>query len=117
MIQKILFTLSLCSLLLPLNGQIKGTVIDTESNPIPFANVAIYTLPDTTLITGTTTNEQGSFMLNTDNISSDAFYGYRSSVMNPNGSSPPRTDHLTAARHHHAGGGGGGRRPAPHQAP
>ncbi|MFY9172628.1 outer membrane beta-barrel protein [Petrimonas mucosa] len=81
MIQKILFTLSLCSLLLPLNGQIKGTVIDTESNPIPFANVAIYTLPDTTLITGTTTNEQGSFMLNTDNISSDAllrisFIGY-----------------------------------------
>lgn len=48
----ILFSLILCGTLLPLNAQFKGTVTDTDRNPIPFANVAIYSLPDSALISG-----------------------------------------------------------------
>lgn len=79
---KLLFTLLLCGLLLPLSAQIKGTVIDTDSNPIEFANVAIYSLPDSTLLAGTTTDEDGGFLLYAEShASSDAllrvsFIGY-----------------------------------------
>ena len=43
---------------------IKGKVIDTESNPIVGVNCVLYNLPDSTLITGTTTDLDGSFELN-----------------------------------------------------
>jgi len=81
MTTKILFSLFLCGIFLPLNAQIKGTVTDTNSNPIEFANVAIYSLPDSTLISGTTTDQEGAFLLLADNNSSNAllrvsFIGY-----------------------------------------
>lgn len=84
--QKILFSLFLCGILLPLRAQIKGTVTDSDSNPIPFANVAIYSLPDSTLITGTTTDQQGVFSLLADNNSSNAllrvsFIGYETQTV------------------------------------
>jgi len=59
--KKILFPIFLCGLTIPLSAQIKGTVTDTGNNPIKFANVAIYSLPDSVLIAGTTANEQGEF--------------------------------------------------------
>jgi hypothetical protein len=59
------FTLSAQSLL--------GKVIDKQSQPIGFANVALYSLPDSVLITGTITDEKGEFLLNTDRNSDNAF--------------------------------------------
>lgn len=40
---------------------ITGKVIDKQNQPIEFANVALYSLPDSTLITGTVTNANGEF--------------------------------------------------------
>jgi hypothetical protein len=59
MTRQILFSILLCGMIMPLTAQIKGTVTDTDSNPIEFANVAIYSLPDSALIAGTTTDKQG----------------------------------------------------------
>ena len=83
--QKILFSLILCGLIFPLSAQIKGTVSDINSNPIEFANVAIYSLPDSTLITGTTTNEFGAFEISTDNSNDKllrvSFIGYETQTL------------------------------------
>lgn len=84
--QKILFLLLLCGILLPLNAQINGTVIDSERNPIPFANVAIYSLPDSALITGTTTDQEGTFSFLDDRNSANAllrvsFIGYETQTV------------------------------------
>lgn len=56
-----------------MHAQINGTVIDSESNPISFANVALYAVPDSMLIAGTITNDEGHFSLNAE-ILSDAFF-------------------------------------------
>ncbi|WP_286833251.1 MULTISPECIES: outer membrane beta-barrel protein [unclassified Proteiniphilum] len=58
MTHKILFSLFLCGIIMPLNAQ--------------FANVAIYSLPDSTLILGTTTDQEGAFLLLADNKCSNA---------------------------------------------
>ncbi|AWW32470.1 TonB-dependent receptor [Echinicola strongylocentroti] len=43
---------------------VKGSVIDqTTSNPLEYANVALYSLPDSTLVKGAVTNTDGSFEL------------------------------------------------------
>ena len=86
MTSKILSSLFLCSILLPLNAQIKGTVIDSDSNPIEFAHVAIYSLPDSTLISGTTTNREGAFLLPADSNNSNgllrvSFIGYETQTL------------------------------------
>ena len=87
MIQKIILFFLLGSIFLPINAQIQGTVVDNESNPISFANVALYTVPDSMLIAGTITNDEGHFSLNTE-ILSDAFIkvsfiGYETKVVEP----------------------------------
>lgn len=48
---------------------ITGKVIDTEGQSVEFANVALYSLPDSILITGTVTNQQGEFTITTNNDS------------------------------------------------
>ena len=82
---KLFFSLLLCSFVLPLSAQIKGTVTDTDNNPIGYANVALYSLPDSVLIAGTITNETGQFSL-TNEINSDAivkisFIGYQPQIL------------------------------------
>lgn len=42
---------------------IMGKVVDEQNQPIEFANVAIYSLPDSTLRAGTATNNNGEFIL------------------------------------------------------
>lgn len=83
--RQILFSILLCGMIMPLTAQIKGTVTDTDSNPIEFANVAIYSLPDSTLIAGTTTDEQGAFLLTTDNSANKllrvSFIGYETQIL------------------------------------
>ena len=59
--KKILFTMFLAGMIIPINAQIKGTVTDTYNNPVKNAKVAIYSLPDSVLIAGTTANERGEF--------------------------------------------------------
>lgn len=82
---KILSSLILCGILFPLNAQIKGVVSDLDSNPIEFANVAVYSLPDSTIIAGTTTDKTGSFFLNADNIDNKllrvSFIGYETQTL------------------------------------
>jgi len=85
MIQKILFFLLFCGLFMPVHAQLRGTVLDTNDNPIEFANVALYSMPDSTLIAGTITNQEGQFSLNSD-LASDAFLrvsfiGYETKVV------------------------------------
>ncbi|MBS9768770.1 MAG: outer membrane beta-barrel protein [Flavobacteriaceae bacterium] len=41
----------------------KGTVKDTENKAISFANVVLFSLPDSTFVTGTTTDDKGVFLL------------------------------------------------------
>lgn len=82
---KILFSLVLCGLIYPLSAQIKGTVSDLDNNPIEFANVAIYSLPDSTFITGTTTDELGLFEFTTNNSNDKllrvSFIGYETQTL------------------------------------
>jgi hypothetical protein len=59
--KKVLFTMFLIGMIIPMSAQIKGTVTDTGNNPVKYAKVAIYSLPDSVLIAGTTANEQGEF--------------------------------------------------------
>lgn len=42
-----------------------GKVVDSKTaEPLPFTNIVLYNIPDTTYITGTVTNENGYFSLN-----------------------------------------------------
>lgn len=82
---KLFFSFLFCSLMLPLSAQIIGTVTDIDNNPIGYANVALYSLPDSVLIAGTITNETGQFSL-TNEINSDAivkisFIGYQTQTL------------------------------------
>ena len=82
---KTISSLILCGILFPLNAQIKGVVSDTDSNAIEFANVAVYSLPDSTLITGTTTDHSGSFIIDADNSDNKllkvSFIGYETQTI------------------------------------
>lgn len=59
--KKTLFTMFLIGMIFPMSAQIKGTVTDAGNNPVRNAKVAIYSLPDSVLIAGTTANERGEF--------------------------------------------------------
>ena len=43
--------------------QLTGRVLDAQNQPIEFANVALYALPDSSLVTGTITDARGAFVL------------------------------------------------------
>ena len=45
---------------------ISGLVLDQTDQPIEFANVALFSLPDSVLLTGTITDAKGEFSLNTN---------------------------------------------------
>ncbi|MEM1336429.1 MAG: TonB-dependent receptor [Bacteroidota bacterium] len=48
----------------PLFGQLSGAVIDVEGNPVAYANVMIYSSPDSSIQTGGITDESGIFRIN-----------------------------------------------------
>ena len=60
-----------CSVLSAQN-QVSGTVFDEKQNPVFYANVALYQLPDSTLIDGTATEENGKFII--ENIKEGEYY-------------------------------------------
>ncbi|MDR0333974.1 MAG: outer membrane beta-barrel protein [Dysgonamonadaceae bacterium] len=71
-----LFTLALFFLFASTNiiaQNISGNVICEQNEPIEFANVALFSLPDSTLITGAVTNENGEFTLYTNGSINNAF--------------------------------------------
>lgn len=82
-------TLSLALILLSLSfsiqAQLKGTLLDQDKQPIEFANVALYSLPDSVMITGTVSDEKGGFSLNgngTDNaFLKVSFIGYETQTV------------------------------------
>lgn len=58
--------LLLCYLILPLGVSaqtVKGKLIDENSQPLPFANVVLLSLPDSAFVNGTISGEDGSFTL------------------------------------------------------
>ena len=68
-----------------LQAQLKGTLIDEDQLPIEFANIALYSLPDSVMITGTVSDEKGNFYLN-GNDTDDAFLkvsfiGYQTQII------------------------------------
>ena len=44
---------------------VSGKLIDENKQPLPYANVVLLSLPDSTFVTGTVTAEDGTFSLNT----------------------------------------------------
>lgn len=48
---------------------LEGRVMDERSQPLEFANVEVYALPDTLLVTGTITDSLGVFTLNISDLS------------------------------------------------
>lgn len=80
----ILIDFILCSVL-SLNAQLKGTVRDQVNHPVEFANVALYTLPDSSLVSGTTTNSEGEFSLAMENTGNAflkiSFIGYETQTV------------------------------------
>ena len=62
---KRLFTLLFCCLCLTTFAQSSyfGKVIDEKSQPLPYANVVLLSLPDSAFVTGTVSDESGAFTL------------------------------------------------------
>ena len=68
-------------------AQLKGTLIDHDQQPVEFANIALYSLPDSVMITGTVSDEKGDFTLNGNGTDTDnafleiSFIGYETQVV------------------------------------
>ncbi|SFK82899.1 CarboxypepD_reg-like domain-containing protein [Porphyromonadaceae bacterium KH3CP3RA] len=64
-----------------------GIVTDEENNPLEFVNVALFTLPDSALITGTVSDQNGEFTLNLNGNSGKdlflqfSFIGYKTKTV------------------------------------
>ncbi|WKV13874.1 TonB-dependent receptor [Marivirga harenae] len=62
----ITLTLLLSSFAQAQTGLIKGVLIDTQNASLPYSNVAIYQATDSSLVTGSITNENGLFSINVE---------------------------------------------------
>ncbi len=62
--KKQILTILMISLVIPsFADTYKGVVKNQHNKAIPFANVVLFSLPDSTFITGTTTDDNGKFLL------------------------------------------------------
>ena len=43
---------------------VSGKLIDENKQPLPYANVVLLSLPDSTFVTGTTSDDKGNFIMN-----------------------------------------------------
>ena len=63
-----------------------GTVLDENGQPMPFVNVVLLTLPDSTFVQGAMTDEQGHFHIVTpenDGLLKVSSIGYETQYLNP----------------------------------
>jgi len=64
---------------------IQGKVTDENQQPIEFANVILYSLPDSLLVTGTITNKNGEFLLSANDTEKGflkiSFIGYETQTV------------------------------------
>ena len=83
--KKLLILFFSMSSLLPVFSQIQGRVTDANNQPIEFANVVLYSLPDSTLVTGTITDKNGEFSLTANDIENAflkiSFIGYETQIV------------------------------------
>lgn len=66
----------------------KGKVVNDNGEPVPFANVAVLSKSDSTIVAGTTTLEDGSFTINSDGkdyILMVSMIGYKTGYINDAG--------------------------------
>ena len=63
-----LLLIVLMSVVLSISAQIKGTIHDNMDYPIEYVNVALFSLPDTTLIGGAVTDSVGNFTITSNEI-------------------------------------------------
>ena len=63
-IKVFLFVLTVIILPVSLSAQtVSGKLIDENSQPLPYANVVLLSLPDSAFVNGTISGEDGSFTL------------------------------------------------------
>ncbi|HRS42229.1 MAG TPA: carboxypeptidase-like regulatory domain-containing protein, partial [Dysgonamonadaceae bacterium] len=64
---------------------IQGKVMDENQQPIEFANVVLYSLPDSSLVSGTITNKNGEFSLTANGTEKGflkiSFIGYETQIV------------------------------------
>lgn len=62
---------------------ISGTVVDENSQPLPYANVILLSQKDSSIITGTVTGENGAFTVEgrTNSLLKVAMIGYRDTII------------------------------------
>ena len=64
---------------------IQGKVMDENNQPIEFANVVLYSLPDSSLVSGTITNKNGEFSLTANGTEKGflkiSFIGYETQIV------------------------------------
>ena len=76
-----------CTVMVSAQEIITGKVVDAGNQPIEFASVALYILPDSVVIGGTVTDSQGAFSLSQERQMGKelclkiAFVGYESRVV------------------------------------
>ena len=64
-----------------------GTVLDEKGEPMPFVNVVLLSLPDSTFVQGAMTDDQGHFQITTlknDGLLKLSSIGYETLYLNPN---------------------------------
>lgn len=65
--KKLFFISTLCLMAMAIQAQnINGRVIDENAQPLPFANVVLLSLPDSTFIQGAVSDADGSFSIQTE---------------------------------------------------
>ena len=67
-------------------GDWNGKVVDENGEPVPYANVAVLSKSDSTVVCGTVTADDGTFIIETsetDGIMMVAMMGYRTVYLNP----------------------------------
>ncbi|MBQ0024300.1 MAG: outer membrane beta-barrel protein [Bacteroidales bacterium] len=67
-------------------GDWKGKVVDEKGEPVPFANVVVLSKTDSTVVAGTTTNEDGSYIIAADGknqLLMVSMIGYKTQYLNP----------------------------------
>ena len=86
--KRLIVLLMLAVLALPAmaKGDWKGKVVDEKGNPVPYANVAVLSKTDSTVVCGVVTQEDGTFNLvtsETDGIMMVAILGYKTVYLAP----------------------------------